>query len=89
MAAGVNANYGTMTKPLHAGQAARNGMAAAMLGGRGFTANPAALEGRGGFFADVRARHCLECRAPFDDLGQRFDLIELGASAPSATRAGA
>src|SRR5262249_10535699 len=24
MAAGVNANYGTMTKPLHAGQAARN-----------------------------------------------------------------
>ena len=29
MASGVNANYGTMTKPLHAGHAARNGMAAA------------------------------------------------------------
>src|SRR5437868_867103 len=51
MASGVNANYGTMTKPLHAGHAAKNGMMAAMLGGKGFTANHAALEGRGGFFA--------------------------------------
>jgi 2-methylcitrate dehydratase PrpD len=51
MASGVNANYGTMTKPLHAGHAARNGMTAALLGGKGFSANHAALEGRGGFFA--------------------------------------
>ena len=35
LASGVNANYGTMTKPLHAGHAARNGMAAAMLGKAG------------------------------------------------------
>ncbi len=77
MAAGVNANYGTMTKPLHAGQAARNGMAAAMLGGRGFTANPAALEGRGGFFATF-ARGIPWDTAPFDDLGKRFDLVERG-----------
>ena len=49
MAAGVNANYGTMTKPLHAGQAARNAIVAALLGARGFTANAAAIEGRGGF----------------------------------------
>src|SRR4051812_42110347 len=48
MAAGVNANYGTMTKPLHVGQGARNAILAAQLGGRGFTANPAAIEGRGG-----------------------------------------
>ena len=51
MASGVNANYGTMTKPLHAGHAARNGMAAAMLGKAGLSASHAALEGRGGFFA--------------------------------------
>ena len=48
MASGVNANYGTMTKPC-TGHAARNGIVAAMLGSRGFTANAAAIEGRGGF----------------------------------------
>ena len=31
------------------GRAARNAILAALLGGRGFTANPAAIEGRGGF----------------------------------------
>src|SRR5215831_7901045 len=49
LASGVNANYGTMTKPLHAGQAARNAVMAAQLAARGFTANSAAIEGRGGF----------------------------------------
>jgi 2-methylcitrate dehydratase PrpD len=77
MAAGVNANYGTMTKPLHAGQAARNGVAAAMLGGRGFTASATALEGRGGFFATF-ARGLPSSIEPFDDLGRRYDLVELG-----------
>ena len=77
MASGVNANYGTMTKPLHAGHAARNGMAAAMLGKAGLSANAAALEGRGGFFATF-ARGIPWSAAPFDDLGQKFDLAEVG-----------
>ena len=77
MAAGVNANYGTMTKPLHVGQGARNAILAALLGGRGFTANPAAIEGRGGF-AHTFARG-LEWRPDaFDDLGKSFDLAERG-----------
>ena len=69
MASGVNANYGTMTKPLHAGHAARNGMAAAMLGKAGLSANANALEGRGGFFATF-ARGIPWSAAPFDDLGK-------------------
>ena len=77
LASGVNANYGTMTKPLHAGHAARNGVMAAQLGKSGFTANHAALEGRGGFFASF-ARGMEWSAAPFDDLGTRFDLVELG-----------
>ncbi len=77
MASGVNANYGTMTKPLHAGHAARNGMTAALLGGKGFSANHSALEGRGGFFATF-ARGIPWSAAPFDDLGQKFDLAENG-----------
>jgi 2-methylcitrate dehydratase PrpD len=77
LASGVNANYGTMVKPLHAGQAARNGAMAALLGSRGFSANAAALEGRGGFFATF-ARG-LEVRLDaFADLGQRSDLAENG-----------
>jgi 2-methylcitrate dehydratase PrpD len=77
MASGVNANYGTMTKPLHAGHAARNGVTAARLGGRGLTANPMALEGRGGFFAAF-ARGIPWSAEPFDDLGRRYDLAEVG-----------
>jgi 2-methylcitrate dehydratase PrpD len=77
MASGVNANYGTMTKPLHAGHAARNGMTAAMLGKAGLSANAAALEGRGGFFATF-ARGIPWSAEPFNDLGRTYDLAEVG-----------
>ncbi|GAB2859213.1 MmgE/PrpD family protein [Nocardioides pacificus] len=50
-AAGSLANFGTMTKPLHAGTAARDAVTALGLAARGFTANPAQLEARGGFLA--------------------------------------
>ena len=36
-AKGVRANYGTMTKPLHAGEASRAGVMAALLAAEGFT----------------------------------------------------
>ncbi len=47
-AAGLKANFGTMTKPLHAGSAAERGLMAARLAARGFTANPDALGGNQG-----------------------------------------
>src|SRR5579863_7662026 len=46
---GLKANFGTMTKPLHVGQAARNGLYAALLASEDFTASPDALEHRQGF----------------------------------------
>jgi 2-methylcitrate dehydratase PrpD len=49
LASGLQQNFGTMTKPLHAGWAARNGVVAAELASRGFTADPRALEGESGF----------------------------------------
>ena len=71
-----HANYGTMTKPLHAGQAARNAIVAALLGGRGFTATAAAIEGRGGFATFARG---LEWKPEaFLDLGRQSDLAERG-----------
>jgi 2-methylcitrate dehydratase PrpD len=43
-AGGVHANFGTMTKPFHAGFAAERGLLSARLARRGFTANPEAFE---------------------------------------------
>ncbi|WP_050793749.1 MmgE/PrpD family protein [Streptomyces viridosporus] len=48
-AAGSLANFGTMTKPMHAGLASRDAVMAVGLATRGFTAHPAQLEARGGF----------------------------------------
>src|SRR3546814_8722798 len=44
MAAGIRAGFGTMTKPLHVGRAAENGVTAALLVRNGFTANEEALD---------------------------------------------
>jgi 2-methylcitrate dehydratase PrpD len=48
-ASGVKANFGTMTKPLHVGHCARNGLFAALLAKEGFSANPASFEHKQGF----------------------------------------
>jgi 2-methylcitrate dehydratase PrpD len=48
-ASGLKENFGTMTKPLHAGHCAKNGLIAALLAKRGFTASTAVLEGHFGF----------------------------------------
>lgn len=50
-AAGIRCNFGTMTKPLHVGRAAENGITAAYLAQRGFGADPKSLDGPWGFFA--------------------------------------
>ncbi|MFC1932719.1 MmgE/PrpD family protein [Chloroflexota bacterium] len=41
---GIRKNFGTMTKPLHAGNAARNGVIAAELAQKGFTADDGILD---------------------------------------------
>ncbi|MCW3474040.1 MmgE/PrpD family protein [Limobrevibacterium gyesilva] len=48
-AAGLKSMFGTMCKPLHAGRAAYNGLLAARLAARGFTARPDSLECAQGF----------------------------------------
>lgn len=49
-AGGLRENFGTMTKPFHAGRAAEAGVVAADLAARGFTAAEDILEARRGFF---------------------------------------
>ena len=48
--AGLRSNFGTMTKSLHAGQAAEGAVRAAQLSARGFTANPNVFDAAGGYF---------------------------------------
>jgi 2-methylcitrate dehydratase PrpD len=50
-ASGLKINFGTMTKPFHAGKAAMNGLMAARIAARGFTARPDAIEAPQGFAA--------------------------------------
>ena len=45
MASGIVTNFGTMTKPLHAGHAAKNGILATLLAKEGITASAQAMEG--------------------------------------------
>ena len=52
-AAGLRKNFGTMTKPFHAGKAAENGVVAALLAKKGFSANESIFEGPLGFCATL------------------------------------
>ena len=52
-AAGIKANFGTMTKPLHVGNSARSGLLAARLAAQGFTANTASVFEHEQGFLDV------------------------------------
>lgn len=51
MASGLRRNFGTMTKPLHTGWAARSALAAVRLAACGYSAAPDVLEAKAGFFA--------------------------------------
>jgi len=78
MASGIRVNFGTMTKPLHAGRAAMNGITAAALAGRGFTADPNALDGRWGFF-QVLGGGCDEEKL-MGKLGDPYSILDPGAT---------
>jgi 2-methylcitrate dehydratase PrpD len=56
-AAGLRCNFGTMTKPLHVGRAAENGITAALLAAAGFDADREALDGPWGFMQVTAGGH--------------------------------
>ncbi|MBI2203953.1 MAG: MmgE/PrpD family protein [Candidatus Rokubacteria bacterium] len=68
LASGLKENFGSMTKPYHAGHAARNGVWAALLAREGFTASDTALEGNQGYVAAFGGRGVLD--AALDQLGR-------------------
>jgi 2-methylcitrate dehydratase PrpD len=80
LSAGLSANYGTMTKPLHSGSGARNGILAASLGRAGFTASATALENPDSGYFRAFDRGMKVSYEPFEDLGRRHELVEQGFS---------
>lgn len=77
-ASGLRANSGTMTKPLHAGQANRNGLQAALLAQAGFTANPAALEHKFGYMAAFNGSVPADLSPALEGWGQDYALLAPG-----------
>lgn len=78
LAAGIRVNFGTMTKPLHVGRAAENGVTAALLAARGFTADPEALDGRWGFI-QVQGGGVTESKIA-QGFGKTWSIVDPGVS---------
>ena len=76
LASGLKENFGSMTKPYHAGHAARNGVWAALLAREGFTASASVLEGGQGFVAAFGGAGALE--AALDGLGRVWQVETSG-----------
>jgi len=77
-ACGLRENFGTMTKPFHAGNAARGGVTAAMLVKRGYTASTTGLEGRYGFMHAFSGGRGEDVNKPLERLGKQFYLEQPG-----------
>lgn len=77
-ASGLRQNFGTMTKPYHAGAACRAGVNAAKLVQAGFTAAGDALEGRFGFMRAFSGGSGYDPDRAADSLGRRCFIVESG-----------
>ncbi|OPY73761.1 MAG: MmgE/PrpD family protein [Syntrophorhabdus sp. PtaU1.Bin058] len=77
LASGLKKNVETMTKTMHAGNAARNGVIAATLAQSGFTGNQSVLDGKISFcevFSGGRGPDMV----PVDDLGKEWWIVSTG-----------
>jgi 2-methylcitrate dehydratase PrpD len=75
-AAGHREQFGTMTKPFHAGHAAQAGVWAGLLAAAGFTGAPDPLQGRRGMFAVMSSAS--NPADLVDGLGDRWQIFDNG-----------
>jgi len=80
LAGGTRQNFGTMTKPFHAGNAARNGMVSALLAKKGFSADETILESPMGFFRLFSGGAEYDIAKATQGLGDPFDIVSSGVS---------
>jgi 2-methylcitrate dehydratase PrpD len=77
---GIKANFGTMTKPLHVGHAARNGMMAALLAKDDFTAYAGAFEHKQGFLNVYNGAGNYNAEAILADWAEPWDIVSPGVA---------
>ncbi len=77
---GIKANFGTMTKPLHVGHAARNGLLAALLAADGFTASANAFEHKQGFLNVFNGAGNYNADAILANWGEPWDIVSPGVA---------
>jgi 2-methylcitrate dehydratase PrpD len=78
LGSGIRVNFGTMTKPLHVGRAAENGVLAASLAAGGFTAAADALDGEWGFFQVLGGG--ADASRILGAMGRPFSIVDPGVS---------
>jgi 2-methylcitrate dehydratase PrpD len=78
MSSGLRANFGSMTKSFHAGHAARNGVEAASLASRGFTASQEVLESDLGFCNLFTEGRKYDLQKIVEGLGDPFSILSPG-----------
>jgi len=77
-AGGLRQNNGTMTKPLHAGNAARNGVLAALLAKKGFTGTDEVFEGEFGFCQCFCGSEGYDLERMTENLGKTYEFVSPG-----------
>ena len=77
MSSGLVHNIGTMTKPLHAGMACRDGVMAAQLAQRGLTAGDRVVEDPFGFVATVLGEGHYDLDAMAENLGNPYRIQDV------------
>jgi 2-methylcitrate dehydratase PrpD len=75
LASGIRQNFGTMTKPAHAGFAAQNGLLAARLAEGGMTASAEAIEGHEGFMDLFVGKDVLAEQTSVGCFGKPFEVM--------------
>jgi 2-methylcitrate dehydratase PrpD len=79
-AGGIMANFGTMTKPFHAGRASHSGLVSARLAELGFTAATDALEHPQGFLSAVSPEGKADREGQVLDHGTEWHILKQGLS---------
>jgi 2-methylcitrate dehydratase PrpD len=79
-ASGIRVNFGSMTKPLHVGRAAENGVVAAELAARGFTGSRDALDPPWGFLQTFSHGDGFDAERIVGKLGEPHTIVWPGVS---------
>lgn len=80
MASGLVANFGSMTKPYHAGRAAANAIEAVQLAQLGMTASPDVFEHGAGYLNALSVEQNADRTSPASRLGRELRILETGLS---------